>query len=353
MPPKQKRPAPSRGKQPPRKSARSVRPPAKLAQEPDSSEPSSDEAEVDLPLPPISPSPMVAPSQLQNTNQFLLEQIVSTNKRLDELVNRLDKPTPVPSTSAQVPLNPQALLTGALTHFLAEEETLADQALGESDFSSVMILGSTITEKTKAQIWANKYVDFSSLMSSREKNLSVTFDSATNQMIALSTNKPKPIVNIFQWLRLFATYASVYLEADQHKTLGPSMFSYMVNILDMHKHDGGSAWVYYDQRFRELKARVDVTRRTPVPWHIIQNHLVSEAQRMDRSAPKEPTATKKATPSNSADGTRFCYDYNNKGMECSRSPCRYRHDCQICGKKGHPKFKCFDAPNKGDNKGDR
>jgi len=200
MPPKQKRPAPSRGKQPPRKSARSVRPPAKLAQEPDSSEPSSDEAEVDLPLPPISPSPMVAPSQLQNTNQFLLEQIVSTNKRLDELVNRLDKPTPVPSTSAQVPLNPQALLTGALTHFLAEEETLADQALGESDFSSVMILGSTITEKTKALIWANKYVDLSSLMSSKEKNLSVTFDSATNQMIALSTNKPKPIVNIFQWL---------------------------------------------------------------------------------------------------------------------------------------------------------
>ena len=339
MPPKNKRPAPARGKQPPRKSARSVRPPAKLVQEPDASEPSSDEAEIDTASPGIVSTPIDTPAQLL----FLMEQLHATNQRLEDLAKRMDKPTPVPSTSAQVPQNPQALLTGALSHFLSEEESLADQALGKSDLSSVMILGSTISEKLKSLIWANKYLDLALLLSSKEKNVAVSFDSSDNPMIALSTNKAKPVTNIFQWLRLFAIYASIYMEAEQHKTLGPSMFSYMVNILDMQKHDGGMVWCLYDQRFRELKARADATRRTPVPWHIIQNQLVTEAQRMDRALTKDNQSTKKTTTSTASEGAKFCYDYNNKGMECSRSPCRYRHECQSCGKKGNPKFKCFEA----------
>ena len=86
MPLKNKRSAPGRGEQPTCKSASS----GQVCPRPDSSEPSSDEAEVELSLLAIMSSTMVVPSQLKNMNQFLLEQKASTNKRLDDLVNRLE-----------------------------------------------------------------------------------------------------------------------------------------------------------------------------------------------------------------------------------------------------------------------
>ena len=35
----------------------------------------------------------------------------------------------------------------------------------------------------------------------------------------------------------------------------------------------------------------------------------------------------------------FCYKYDQKGS-CPADPCKYKHLCTNCGKKGHSKQKC-------------
>ncbi|CAH3176134.1 unnamed protein product [Porites evermanni] len=85
-------------------------------------------------------------------------------------------------------------------------------------FSSIAVnLGSRVSAKIKANIWANEYIDFGALLSvapPREKfALSmVSSGGAVNQpQLTLEPyHTPKKVTNISQWLTAFNTFVSIY-----------------------------------------------------------------------------------------------------------------------------------------------
>lgn len=234
-----------KGKAPARKSVRTTRPPARLVEPPSS----TDEDE-----------PLLLTTHGPSSTHVILQQLAATNRRLDTLARRFEQeddpatkgsrcaqdsaPLPqasgpresdVSPASVTLPLptdmadSPQALMGKAIEHMLDGSGT----SKGESALASYMTLGFTLELRVKAKIWGKQFVELSTLVTVPEKSLAVTFDSSDNPMIALSTGKPKGITNIFQWLRLFGTYAAVYLE--RYPTEAPGVMTYIVHVLDLQK----------------------------------------------------------------------------------------------------------------------
>ena len=253
MPPKGKRASSVKGKHLPRKSARASHPPPRFIEEDVTTDDSNDDSVAEMdesPMGSILSNAAGSSKEPLVDNGFLMQQLMATNKRLDDLVKRLDT-APAHSSNPDMPSQanlpqspvaqpapaPQALLNGALSDFIGRSGNQMI-SLGESSnlLDNFLILGATTDQKLKQKIWRNEYIDLLTLISSQDKQLTVTVDSANNPVLAMTAVKPKPIANIFQWLRLFSTYSAIYLEAEKNRHLGPAMFTYMVNILDHQKN---------------------------------------------------------------------------------------------------------------------
>ena len=128
-------------------------------------------------------------------------------------------PTPTPSAAVEQVVQNEVLsyTTGTI------EQAPLPELLGVSDqpshpFSSIAVnLGSRVSAKIKAKIWANEYIDFGALLSvapPREKfALSmVSSGGAVNQpQLTLEPyHTPKKVTNISQWLTAFNTFVSIY-----------------------------------------------------------------------------------------------------------------------------------------------
>ena len=138
-----------------------------------------------------------------------------------------------------------------------------------------------------------------------------------------------------EWLRLFSTYASVYLE--RHPAEAPSMLTYMVSIMDMHRNHGGFAWRLYDEKFRRIRAMTPA-----LAWHITNWDLAMEA--LHSVAPSGRQAESQQSPFRAMQSPRkpssgVCYTFNRVG-KCERANCPYAHVCSSCGRKGHARRAC-------------
>jgi hypothetical protein len=152
--------------------------------------------------------------------------------------------------------------------------------------------------------------------------------------------RAQPVSSIFEWLRLFGTYAAVFLAA--RPTLAPSMMTYMVRIVDLNKKYGGWVWREYDIRFRQMKAVV--AREEDLPWHKTEVTALLDCVHAFASAGPAPRSAQQPfrAQQQGRSKTNVCYDYNNQDG-CQREHCRYRHACSTCRKEGHTSKNCSPA----------
>jgi len=281
----------------------------------------------------------------------LAAQLAATNARLDSLTRLIEQSAAGPSAQVH-PVGPslppsQAIMGGALDSLIEAGSNRGEPY--NQDMSAYLTLGSTLDTKIKAKIWARQYVDLGTLSPPTNEHVSFSFN-AKEGALTLAPTKSNTSLNIFSWLRLFSTYAAVYLE--RYPEEAPNMFSYMVNILDLQKKYPGAAWCNYDIRFRQLKSHCEINRaHNSLPWQVTNYQLVLDVLHTDNPLVARPVhgrrdTTQKpfpaAAPSGTTTATGFCYQFNQpKG--CQRQQCRYRHDCQVCGKRGHPAVRCVSA----------
>ena len=111
--------------------------------------------------------------------------------------------------------------------------------------------------KLKGKIWANKYVDFGSLLFSSPRNegkysLSMTpSPGLSNQpQLTLEPSHPtKRIQNIQQWLSAFNIFVSVYTERFKDET--PQLMKYCEVVRDLELKSAD--WLWYDEQFRYIR----------------------------------------------------------------------------------------------------
>ena len=194
--------------------------------------------------------------------------------------------------------------------------------------------GANRDPKIKVKIREGAYIDLGSLCAPSDASVSVAMGSDGQPSISLTLSRIRPPTSIFEWIRLFGVYASIYVECHPSESAA-ALFTYMVNVMDLHQRHGGVAWRLYDERFRRIRAMAP-----ELPWHLINWDVAMGAIHnapVDRqAAPQAPVPfCQGAIPGG------VCFDFNYRGT-CTRTPCRFKHACIACGQ-DHPSRTCHAA----------
>ena len=155
----------------------------------------------------------------------------------------------------------QNIVSEALRQILIPEDNSTKE--GEQAVSSYLLAGAMIDPKVKNKIWAREYVNLSQFTANQDHSVSVSILDGGQPSISLKQNKASPPANFNSWLQLFLTYASVYLE--KYPEEGSSIVTYIFRIMDFSKKYQGFGWRVYDERFRQIRSKVQL------PWHVIRS----------------------------------------------------------------------------------
>ena len=332
---------------PARCSARASHPPARLVDEADEPQGESESADevIDLRLQnellreqlrqTTAPQSVASPQPSTSAQHLPPTQAVLTPTVLAPAIEPNFRSIAGPSSPPMQPPESQDILLGILQQMSATQPDNSSTGENNASIAHYLTLGANLDQKTKTKISEGGYVELGSLASSSDTSVSVAVDDNGQPSISLTPGRAKPPANISEWLRLFATYASIYLQVHPHEA--SPILTYMVRIMDMAKRHGGYAWRLYDERFRRLRAMAP-----QLPWHLTNWDLALEAINTPMYMPHPQQAQTPFRAMQRPGGKGVCYDYNGHGR-CTRNPCPYPHICAICRKPGHSRRSCRSA----------
>ena len=272
--------------------------------------------------------------------QKALEDAAAAKRALDEADASLEPPPKkVPSAAAGSPEQligvDQASVSLALNQVLGAD---GGSGVGEVPFA-YFVAGTTVDLKLKKKIWAREFIELGALIHKPETSTSVNMAYAPGSVsqLSLTPARPRQPANIYEWVNMFSTFASIYTHKFPQEA--PHLFTYIMRVMGITRsHPSSFVWRTYDEKFRRLKQY-----SLSLPWHILDHHILHEAQEV-------ASATKGVDQGNRGKGgqnkstnprsQKFCYAYNRvAGCKKSPSSCIYRHACSNCSAQ-HPLHKC-------------
>ena len=165
----------------------------------------------------------------------------------------------------------------ALTNTVAAGRLTFPTRKPEETFSSVTFdLESRVSDRVKAKIWANEYVDFGSLLTvspdESKYRISVT-DDHDHPSLCLEHVKPKRrSLTIDQWLTAFNVFVAVY--TIKTPSAISSLKKYCEVVRDIAAKQGN--WRYHDKQFRFLRqSKPDRYPWDNVAWELWHHALHS------------------------------------------------------------------------------
>jgi len=264
---------------------------------------------------------------------------VAVSNAVKDAMNCVNNPT---STMTSNETNVEELIDNHI------QETIAgnvapnmDQTTNKptSRFESISVpLGSRVTSKIKAKIWAHEYVDFGALLATTPQNekfsLSLTSGATASAEPKLTLEPAQPVkkvTTIHQWLTAFHTFTAIYTV--KFPTATPQLMKYCEIVRDLAAKPGD--WLFYDEQFRYLRQ----SGPDMYPWDGIHWELwLKAATNFRASKPTSYTAEKfgARTRSQNSFPRGTCWSFQS-GRYCKG--CQYEHVCFKCGGK-HPGSQC-------------
>ena len=200
------------------------------------------------------------------------------------------------------------------------------EAAGTGFVSAAVPLHSRVPLKTKDKIWADEYVELSTLQDESVDDVTISVKAGH---ISTTSSAKRRYLTIEQWTDAFSTFSSVYRLKFQGQS--EQLSTYMSIVRKIANERG--AWHYYDTNFRKIKAACNLS------WDQIHSELYVTA--LSRKQPLRFRSSRDLSDTERSRTTiPFTCNKYNKGMFCSG--CDYRHICKYsnCGGK-HPGHKCW------------
>lgn len=209
----------------------------------------------------------------------------------------------------------------------ASDSFAAHMDAAKTGFVSAAIpLHSRVPMKTKEKIWADEYVELSTLQDENVDDVTISVQSG---QISTTSSAKKKFLTVEQWTDAFGVFSSVYRL--KYPSQSEQLSTYMGVVRKIANEKG--AWHYYDTNFRKIKGVCNLS------WDQIHSELYVTAlsrKQLPRFRAGRDLPGKERSRSTIA---YTCHKYN-KGTYCSG--CDYRHVCKYsnCGGK-HPGYKCW------------
>ena len=260
--------------------------------------------------------------RLRQENQPSLTALQSADTPVMEI------PATIPSTPPCLPSHSLPLLESAVqaSHLVTQPAV----SLGEpSDpfISSSLSLDARVSEKIRAKIWNQEYVDFGSLLVNPigQSRFQLTVSNAeSGQLPSLClepAEKPRKITSIESWLSAFHVFVGVYTM--KYPTESPALMKYGSLIRDLAAR--GHNWRFYDENFRFIRQ----SHVSSLPWGTIHSELWLRSH-SGTSTSKSPGSGETPGPGTKADRPipyGFCFKFH-RGLVCAG--CHFKHTCFKC-----------------------
>ena len=203
-------------------------------------------------------------------------------------------------------------------------------SLGEpSDpfISSSLSIDARVSERIRAKIWNQEYVEFGSLLVNPmgQSRFQLTVSNAeSGQLPSLClepAEKPRKITSIESWLSAFHVFVGVY--TNKYPTECPALMKYGSLIRDLAVR--GHNWRFYDENFRFIRQ----SHFSSLPWGTIHSELWLRSH-SGTSTSKSPGSGETPGPGTKADRPipyGFCFKFH-RGLVCDG--CHFKHTCFKC-----------------------
>lgn len=196
-------------------------------------------------------------------------------------------------------------------------------------------LGLHLKQEVRDKLWKGEYFDIFSLLPLEKFNLDrVKPDDSKKEDEEKRRYRliPRTFTN---WLQAFAIMASVIGEKQREHC--SALFCYQDAIGEAYRVYGGTAWLRYDEQFRQRRAI-----RPALRWDHKDISLWMRLMTTAR-APKQffPGGTGGPSTQGHTVGNKkgVCWQYNTGTCRFGAS-CKYKHECSGCGG-SHPGSRCF------------
>lgn len=206
----------------------------------------------------------------------------------------------------------------------------AQKAASKSGFvSAALPLHCRVPMKTKEKIWADEYVELSTL---QEENVDDVTISVKSGRISTTSSTKRKYMTIEQWTDAFGIFAAVYRL--KYPSQSEQLSSYMQVVRKIASERG--AWHYYDTNFRKIRVTCNLS------WDQIHSELYVTA--LSRKQTQQTQRFRTSRDLAARERSRYTIPYTcnkyNKGTYCSG--CDFRHVCKFsnCGGK-HPGYRCY------------
>ena len=206
--------------------------------------------------------------------------------------------------------------------------SLTDNVTHGNDFVSVALpLDALVSDRIKAKIWADKFVDLAILLEGEPvpESYSLAINPGVSGSVSLVPNTTvRKIDSLPRWISAFQIFMTIYCQKK------PSEFAELLvyqNLVKKLAAKGGN-WARYDTHFRKLK------RAKQFAWNLTQWELWADCSpsRYDDNRIR-PMSGRTGTP------TGYCARFHTTG-KCTFRSCRYNHKCYKCNSSGHPASRC-------------
>lgn len=316
------RPSASTPKRPAAKRQKRLRPPSAMASGTGTTPSEPEATEVS----PVSNS--ILPPEL-------IDQLVT--RVADEVSLRMASTSGVlPSANAlaEVPFTDPLATSSSLVQdsITAVQKNLTGETIGPRQpipdqlfVSSNLPLDARVSDKIRAKIWNEEYIDFGTLIANPEieNKYSVTVNNAeSGSMLSLClepASKPKKITTIDAWSSCFLIFVGVY--TSKYPAEAPALMKYGEIIRDLAAR--GHNWSYYDQNFRFLRQR----QASAFPWGVLHGELWLRAQSPLTRKPQPEPAKPRVRANLPRVPAGFCFKYH-RGLACPG--CSFKHSCYRC-----------------------
>ena len=200
--------------------------------------------------------------------------------------------------------------------------------------SASVPLAQRVPGKVRNKIWADEYVDFSTLFHTQDSEGGYILkfqNSEGNTAVSMVPNiKKQAVCTIEQWTTAFV---AVYTE--KYRDEAPSIMKYCSIIRELAFQSAN--WKFYDENVRLLR------QKEPWPWHQIHRERYLRAL-SDLNKNNSNPSNQGTRPQHKANGAPFpkgfCWKFHNR-RRCSG--CSFKHQCFKCGN-AHPISPCQQNP---------
>ena len=367
---KSARPAPT-GERPRRTTAR----PARLQEPPGSEAPvqprSRARRQLLPPNPPsVEPQAAVEPSTPLSShevpvassppdNGVLQNQILDLSSQVNQLKALLQAQSALatPSTSHQVvddppavtlhPSPPPANATPAgiqdttspfvdAIRMLSDTGTLTSTPSYASEFIPMGFskLDSSVSSELRAIIHSKKFINLEVLLPGRVGAVDFLFNQSMPHKVSVHSSKLKKFTSFDDWFDAYLIFSSVYVQ--QFPQEAQAILKHLSTVKRLHRQN--FKWYDYDFEFRHFVASSSFS------FDIYLPDLLERAKERPL-LPQPPTFSSRKFQAGHQGAHKsfhvhsgFCFSFA-RGSKCRASPCKYKHECQFCGR-SHPSSVC-------------